>query len=175
MDEVYFRRRKSRGRALGAEGSGCSHPGAGAEDLLAEKLASECTGGVEGRKGACPTKKERRERSDSSGERCWEGMFSQLPTLLWILRFKGLLFFLALKRRQKEKRGMYPYAHTKTAGGPISYHSTLHPTPISTWPCHPLPRSLPRLPALESVLFLTSSPRLILFPSPERPTPPLTG
>lgn len=39
-------------------------------DLLAEKLASVCTGGVEGRKGACPTKKERRERSDSSGERC---------------------------------------------------------------------------------------------------------
>lgn len=95
-------------------------PGVGAEDLLAEKLTSEWTGGVEGRKGACPTKKERRERSDSSGERCWEGMFSQLPTLLWILRFKGLLFFLALKRRQKEKRRMYPYAHTKTAGGPIS-------------------------------------------------------
>ena len=119
-DEAYFHGRKSRGRAPGAESSRCSHPGTGAEDLLAEKLASEWTGGVEGRKGACPTKKERRERSDSSGERCWEGMFSQLPTLLWILRFKGLLFFLALKRRQKEKRGMYPYSHTKTAGGPIS-------------------------------------------------------
>lgn len=39
-------------------------------DLLAEKLASVWTGGVEGRKGACPTKKERRERSDRSGERC---------------------------------------------------------------------------------------------------------
>lgn len=39
-------------------------------DLLAEKLASVWTGGVEGRKGACPTKKERRERSDRRGERC---------------------------------------------------------------------------------------------------------
>jgi hypothetical protein len=39
-------------------------------DLLAEKLASVWTGGVEGRKGTCPTKKERRERSDRSGERC---------------------------------------------------------------------------------------------------------
>lgn len=83
--------------------------GAAAGDLLEEKLASEWTGGVEGRKGACPTKKERSERSDSSGERCWEGMFSQLPTLLWILRFNGLLFFLALKGRQKkEEREMYP-------------------------------------------------------------------
>lgn len=82
--------------------------GAVAGDLLEEKLASEWTGGVEGRKGACPTKKERSERSDSRGERCWEGMFSQLPTLLWILRFNGLLFFLALKGRQKkEEREMY--------------------------------------------------------------------
>lgn len=87
--------------------------GAAAGDLLEEKLASEWTGGVEGRKGACPTKKERSERSDSSGERCWEGIFSQLPTLLWILRFNGLLFFLALKGRQKkEEREMYPY-HTQ--------------------------------------------------------------
>lgn len=76
-----------------------------AANLLAEKLASEWTGGVEGRKGACPTKKERRERSERSGERCCAGMFSQLPTLLWILRFKGLLFFLALKWRQKKRRG----------------------------------------------------------------------
>lgn len=77
----------------------------GRPDLLAEKLTSVWTGGVEGRKGACPTKKERRERSDSRGERCWEGMFSQLPTLLCILRFKGLLFFLALKGRHRKRRG----------------------------------------------------------------------
>ena len=42
----------------------------GAGDLLEEKLASVWTGGVDGRKGPCPTKKERRERSDRSGERC---------------------------------------------------------------------------------------------------------
>lgn len=64
--------------------------------MFAEKLASVWTGGVEGRKGPWPTKKDRKERSDRSGERCWAGMFSQLPTPLWILRFKGLLFFLAL-------------------------------------------------------------------------------
>lgn len=63
------------------------------------------TGGVEGRKGGYPTKKERSERSESRGER-WAGMFSQLPTLLWILRFRGLFFFLTLggkrgKRREK--------------------------------------------------------------------------
>lgn len=39
-------------------------------DLLEEKLVSLWTGGVEGRKGPCPTKKERRERSHRSGERC---------------------------------------------------------------------------------------------------------
>ena len=72
-------------------------------DLLAEKLASVWTGGVEGRKGPWPTKKDRKERSDRSGERCWAGMFSQLPTPLWILRFKGLLFFLALQRKQNEE------------------------------------------------------------------------
>lgn len=69
-------------------------------------------------KGPCPTKKERRERSDSSGERCWDGMFSQLPTPLWILRFKGLLFFLALEGRQREERGMYPCTHKMGAGRP---------------------------------------------------------
>lgn len=73
--------------------------------LLAEKLASVWTGGVDGRKGAWPAKKERRERSHRSGERCCAGMFSQLPTLLWIFRFKGLLFFLALQGRQSEEEG----------------------------------------------------------------------
>lgn len=75
-------------------------------DLLAEKLASVWTGGVEGRKGPWPTKKDLRERSDRSGERCCAGMFSQLPTPLWILRFKGLLFFLALQRKQNEETRM---------------------------------------------------------------------
>lgn len=77
----------------------------GHSDLLAEKVASVWTGGVEGRKGGYPTKKERRERSERSGERC-AGMFSQLPTLLWILRFKGLFFFLTLegKGRRKKRR-----------------------------------------------------------------------
>lgn len=40
-------------------------------------------------------KKDRRDLSVWRGERC-VGRFSQLPTLLWILRFKGLVFFLAL-------------------------------------------------------------------------------
>lgn len=62
------------------------------------------TGGVEGRKGAWPTKKDRRERSDRSGDRCWAGMFSQLPTPLWILRFSGLLFFLALKEKRTRRQ-----------------------------------------------------------------------
>lgn len=67
-----------RERAPGTDDSCEQVPG----DLLEEKLVSVWTGGVEGRKGPCPTKKERRERSDRSGERCCEGMFSQLPTLL---------------------------------------------------------------------------------------------
>lgn len=79
--------------------------GGSSRDLLAEKLASVWTGGVEGRKGAWPTKKDLRERSDRSGERCWAGMFSQLPTPLWILRFRGLLFFLALKGKQNTETG----------------------------------------------------------------------
>lgn len=73
-------------------------------DLLAEKVASVWTGGVEGRNGGYPTKKDRRERSESSGERC-EGMFSQLPTLLWILRFKGLFFFFTLGEKGEESEG----------------------------------------------------------------------
>lgn len=47
-------------------------------------------------------KKDRRDRSVWRGERC-VGRFSQLPTLLWILRFKGLVFFLALVDNRQEK------------------------------------------------------------------------
>lgn len=79
-------------------------PAVPCRDLLAEKVASVWTGGVEGRKGGYPTKKDRRERSESSGERC-EGMFSQLPTLLWILRFKGLFFFFTLGEKGEEGEG----------------------------------------------------------------------
>lgn len=99
-----------RGRVPGAAGG---VPRGRATDLLAEKLASVWTGGVDGRKGPCPTKKERRERSHRSGERCCEGMFSQLPTLLRILRFRGLLFFLALKGRRKKRRGKCIRTHGK--------------------------------------------------------------
>lgn len=67
---------------------------------LAEGV-SAWTGGVEGIKDG--KKKDRRDRSVWRGERC-VGRFSQLPTLLWILRFKGLVFFLALRdTRQKKK------------------------------------------------------------------------
>lgn len=48
-------------------------------------------------------KKDRRDRSEWRGERC-VGRFSQLPTLLWILRFKGLVFFLALRETREEKK-----------------------------------------------------------------------
>lgn len=43
-------------------------------------------------------KKERSERSVWSGERC-VGRFSQLPTLLWIFRFKGFVFFFRALRK----------------------------------------------------------------------------
>lgn len=45
-------------------------------------------------------KKDRSDRSVWRGERC-VGRFSQLPTLLWILRFKGLVFFLRALRGSK--------------------------------------------------------------------------
>lgn len=66
-----------------------------------------CTGGVEGTKEG--KKKDLRERSvQCRGER-WPGRkvgkFSQLPTLLWILRFKGLLFFLALREKHRKDVG----------------------------------------------------------------------
>lgn len=48
-------------------------------------------------------KKDRRDRSVWRGERC-VGRFSQLPTLLWILRFKGLVFFLALRETGYKKK-----------------------------------------------------------------------
>ena len=67
--------------------------------LLAEGV-SAWTGGVEGMKEG--KKKDLRERSVWSGERC-VGRFSQLPTLLWILRFKGLVFFLALRGTRQGK------------------------------------------------------------------------
>lgn len=48
-------------------------------------------------------KKDRSDRSVWRGERC-VGRFSQLPTLLWILRFKGLVFFLALRDTRQERQ-----------------------------------------------------------------------
>lgn len=63
----------------------------GTERVFAEGV-SAWTGGVEGMKEG--KKKDRRDLSVWRGERC-VGRFSQLPTLLWILRFKGLVFFLA--------------------------------------------------------------------------------
>lgn len=65
--------------------------------LLAEGV-SAWTGGVEGMKDG--KKKDRSDRSVWRGERC-VGRFSQLPTLLWILRFKGLVFFLSALRGSK--------------------------------------------------------------------------
>ena len=67
--------------------------------LLAEGV-SAWTGGVEGMNEG--KKKDLRDRSVWRGERC-VGRFSQLPTLLWILRFKGLVFFLALKGKHEKK------------------------------------------------------------------------
>lgn len=46
-------------------------------------------------------KKERSERSVWSGERC-VGRFSQLPTLLWIFRFKGFVFFFRALRKHDD-------------------------------------------------------------------------
>lgn len=70
--------------------------------LLADGV-SAWTGGVEGMKDG--KKKDRSDRSVWRGERC-VGRFSQLPTLLWILRFKGLVFFLrALRTRGQGKTG----------------------------------------------------------------------
>lgn len=70
---------------------------------LAEGV-SAWTGGVEGINEG--KKKERRDRSVWRGERC-VGRFSQLPTLLWILRFKGLVFFLALEDTRRGKKTMW--------------------------------------------------------------------
>ncbi|TNN45392.1 hypothetical protein EYF80_044413 [Liparis tanakae] len=61
----------------------------------------------------------KKERSERSAWSC-VGRFSQLPTLLGIFRFRGLVFFLALrgerKRKRKRKREKTsvrsPYRHT---------------------------------------------------------------
>lgn len=119
------------GRKRGAR-PGCEAAGRGTEDLLAEKLASSARSGWRARGRAhVPRSKGAEGALYSSGERCWEGMFSQLPTLLWIRRFKGLLS-LALKRRQKEKRGNVSLRTHKRQPGALSpYHSTLQSTPSS--------------------------------------------
>lgn len=49
-------------------------------------------------------KKDRSDRSLWRGERC-VGRFSQLPTLLWILRFKGFVFFLRALRTGGKAEG----------------------------------------------------------------------
>lgn len=69
--------------------------------LLADGV-SAWTGGVEGMKDG--KKKDRSDRSVWRGERC-VGRFSQLPTLLWILRFKGFVFFLRALRTGGKAEG----------------------------------------------------------------------
>ena len=89
----------------GLENEGLNQREGGVKETMGMKNEwARRTGGVEGRNGGYPTKKDRRERSESSGERC-EGMFSQLPTLLWILRFKGLFFFFTLGEKGEESEG----------------------------------------------------------------------